>query len=260
MDHWDPLLVNAIAETRPVILFDNAGIGQSSGPVADTMKSMAANVIQFLDLIGLKQVDILGFSIGGFIAPLVYLNGPTGLVRKLIIAGSSTSAGEDVISHSEKQEEEVSKLAGAPQIPYEGCIGRLFFLPSESSQKAGRAFWERAHERGPASSGEERSKFVSEDYADGGAGLKAMVAARNSFRELENRADGSYDRLADIKIPVFIAQGSDDFMLPTYNSYLMQQKMPNARLKIFPDSGHAFLYQYAEEFARDVSQFLDGEN
>ena len=88
MDYWDPLLINTLAASRPVILFDNAGVGQSSGNVANTIKGMAQHVIDFLSLIKAKEIDLLGFSMGGQVAQLVSLNAPSGLVRKLIIAGS----------------------------------------------------------------------------------------------------------------------------------------------------------------------------
>lgn len=114
MDFWDPLLVNSIAAERPVILFDNAGVGKSTGTVPSTAREMAKHVIKFLELIQVKEVDVLGFSMGGFIAPLVHLDGPAGLVRKLVIAGSGPSAGEGVVNHSEEQNNEVGRLAGQP--------------------------------------------------------------------------------------------------------------------------------------------------
>ena len=94
----------------------------------------------------------------------------------------------------------------------------MFFYPSDSALAAGQAWWKRAHERNRDTSGEERSKFVSTNYEDGGAGIKAMGEAGSAFSDLANRADGSYDRLGEISIPVFVAQGHDDFMIPTYNS------------------------------------------
>jgi pimeloyl-ACP methyl ester carboxylesterase len=96
IDHWDPLLVHALADERPVILFDNAGIGHSTGPVDNSIPKMAEHVVEFLELINVKKVDILGFSLGGVIAPLVELNGPKGLVRKLVLTGTTPTAGADV--------------------------------------------------------------------------------------------------------------------------------------------------------------------
>lgn len=257
MDFWDPLLVNSIAAERPVILFDNAGVGKSTGTVPPTVREMAKHVIKFLDIIQVKQVDILGFSMGGFIAPLVHLDGPAGLVRKLVIAGSGPSAGEGIANHSQEQNQEVGRLAGQPTPAFDDGLDKLFFAPTPTSQAAGKAYWNRIHERDLSTSGEERSKFVSWGYEDGGAGLQSMVAALGAWGDVASRADGDFDRLADIKVPTFISQGNNDFMIPTANSFVMQQKVPDARLKIFPDSGHGFLYQYAEEFAGDVNKFLD---
>lgn len=257
MDFWDPLLVNSIAAERPVILFDNAGVGKSTGTVPSTAREMAKHVIKFLELIQVKEVDVLGFSMGGFIAPLVHLDGPAGLVRKLVIAGSGPSAGEGVVNHSEEQNNEVGRLAGQPTPGFDDGLDKLFFAPTPTSQAAGKAFWSRLQERNASTSGEERSNFVSWGYEDGGAAVMSMVAAGRAWVDLANRSDGSFDRLAHIKAPTFIAQGTDDFMIPTVNSFVLQQKVPNARLKIFPDSGHGFLYQYAEEFAGDVNRFLD---
>ncbi|KAE8445247.1 hypothetical protein EG329_013619 [Mollisiaceae sp. DMI_Dod_QoI] len=256
MDFWDPLLINTVAAQRPVILLDNAGVGQSSGSVDDTFPKMAAHVLDFLSALDIKKVDILGFSMGGYYAPLVHLNGPAGLVHHLIIAGSGTSSGEGVLENSEERNEGVKTNAAAAQVAVEN-FEWLFFGPTESSRAAARAWWGRIHERNKSTSGEERSELVSTGYADGGAGLTNMLNAFGKFVDPELRAEASYDRLGDIHIPVLIGQGKDDRMIPTVNSFVMQQKMPNATLKIFPDSGHGFLYQFAEEFADDINRFLD---
>lgn len=257
MDLWDPLLTNTLAATRPVILFDNAGVGKSNGSVAKTIEGMAQHVIDFLPLIEAREIDLLGFSMGGYIAQMVALNAPRGQIRKLIILGSGPSGGEGVINHSTEQQKQVGQLAGQPQPGYDNSLYRLFFAPSDSSQAAGQAYWKRVNERTESTSGEKRSEFVSWNYTDGGAGVQAMVAAGQAFMDPSNAAAGSLDRLGELKMPVFIGQGHDDFMIPTPNSFLMQQRLPNARLKVFPDSGHGFLYQYAEELAGDVARFLD---
>lgn len=257
MDFWDPLLINTFASARPVILFDNAGVGQSTGTVADTVKGMAQHVIDFISLLELKEIDLLGFSLGGMCAQMVALNAPSGTIRRLIIAGSTPSIGEGMIRHPPEQQQEVGKLATLAVCDYDNCFYRLFFYPSATSQEAGRAWWKRVHERNQSTSGEERSELVSTNYADGGAGLKAMIGAGQAFNDPSKRADASYDRLEELKMRVFIGQGHEDFMIPTVNSYVMQQKVPNGRLKIYPDSGHGFLYQFAEEFGKDVNDFLD---
>ncbi|KAH8800678.1 Alpha/Beta hydrolase protein [Xylogone sp. PMI_703] len=220
---------------------------------------MAQHVITFLSLLNVTQVDILGFSIGGTMAPLVYLNGPKGLVRRLILAGATVTWGPDVAYHPTERRLQVSQIASLPQESFEHQFGPLFFLKTPTSWAAGQAWYKRIYERNRSTSGEERSTRVSHGWNDEGVGLKALVSSMAAMADPEQRSDGSYDRLSEIKIPVLIGQGKDDFMLPTSNSFLLQQKLPYAWLKVFPDSGHGFLYQYAEEFAEDIRRFLAAE-
>lgn len=256
MDLWDPLLINSLAANRPAILFDNAGVGKSTGHVADTIAGMARHVLDFLKLLQIERVDLLGFSMGGYIAQMVTLNGG-GIVRRLILAGTGVSYGEDGPGHPVERQKEVGQIAGVPEPDYDSTFSKLFFYPSATSQSAGRAWWARVHERDEDTSGEPRSEVVSYKYLDGGAGVKAMVAAGQAFRDPARCSEGSYDRLNEITIPVLVANGKNDFMIPTKETFVLQQKLPDARAKIWPDSGHGFLYQFAQEFAADVGRFLD---
>src|SRR5215813_1552916 len=123
LDNWDPLVTDGLAKDRPVILFNNAGVASSSGEPADTVSAMAKHVVAFIHALGLKQVDLLGFSLGGFVAQQVVLEN-TDLIRRVVLAGTGPEGGE-----------------GMDAFIY------LFFSPSEASQAAGRAFWERRHRR-----------------------------------------------------------------------------------------------------------------
>jgi pimeloyl-ACP methyl ester carboxylesterase len=216
---------------------------------------MAAHVIECLDLLKIKEVDILGFSLGGVVAPLVELNGPPGLVRKLVLAGTTATAGPDM--EAGVTDEGVHKHAFG-SVPAREDLLYLFFEPTETSQAAGRSWWDRIHERSKDTSGEDRKGYVSEEMADGGAGMMALIIALTKARDVAYAAEGSYNRLGDIKIPVLVAQGHRDVMTPTVNSYQLSQKLPNAWLLIYPDSGHGFLFQFPEHFAKQVNEFLDG--
>lgn len=217
---------------------------------------MAAHVIEFLSLINVKEVDILGFSLGGVVAPFVELNGPRGLVRKLVLAGTSATAGKDIVPSM--HDEYVMQNAGTSVLTVQNFLN-LFFKPSETSQAAGKAWWDRIHVRTKETSGEDRVGYVSEGMADGGAGITALVEAFAKAGDIANAKDGSYDRLGDIKVPTLVANGFEDIMVPTINSFHLSQKIPNAFLITYPDAGHGFLFQYAELFAKQVNDFLDNK-
>ncbi|KAF2181804.1 alpha/beta-hydrolase [Zopfia rhizophila CBS 207.26] len=207
IDKVDPHLINILSRTRPT--------------AAD-----------FLSLLGEKEVDILGFSMGGFVAQLLALNADSKVlkVRKLILGGTTASAGANIIPSPNS--ERVGQVAGAAEITAQ-TFQTLFFHENESGRKACQDWWKRVRER-------------SNGYADGGAGIQAQAAVLSNWSnpEMSQGEDGSYERLRELDIPVLVANGSDDFIVPTVNSFHIQQRVPNAKLIVYPDSGHGFLYQY----------------
>lgn len=207
MDKWDPLLVNTLAAYRPVILFDYAGVGFSTGEVATSIRQSANDVIQFLQLIHEEEVDILGFSIGGFVAQLIALNPDlkTLRVRKLILAGTEPSAGPDTLATPHK---DVLVWAGAKDLTLE-TFQVLFFPRNTKGKAAAEAWWARLHERTPSTSGEEVSKWLSDGFDDEGKGLQAQGAQLAAFAnpETSQGLEGSYGRLEELKLPVLVANG-----------------------------------------------------
>lgn len=207
MDKWDPLLVNTLAAGRTVILVDYAGVGFSTGEVATTIRKSAEDITQFLKLIGETEVDILGFSIGGYVAQLIALNAdPSKLrVRKLILAGTGTSSGPDVPA---SPNDDVGAVATCPE-PTVDTFKTLFFPKNSVGDAAAEAWWVRLHERGPATSGEKLSQWLSFGHKDQGNGMMAQIAQLQNIAQAETTKglDGAYDRLHELKMPVLIAQG-----------------------------------------------------
>ena len=236
MDDWDPAVVDALAAERRVILFDNAGIGLSTGETPDSIKGMADRVAEFIRLIEFKQVDLLGFSLGGYVAQTVTLDHPD-LVRRLVLAGTGPGGGEGIVLAGP----EIRRVSGRPVLGLEEYL-YLFFSPSDASQAAGRRYWDRVNERGP-----EREPPVSEST------IKAQVAALVAWSQGKGSA---FPRLGEIKQPVLVANGHNDVMVPTINSFVMAQKIKDATLIIYPDSGHGFLFQYPGTFTQHVLNFL----
>src|SRR6202166_2154878 len=227
MDYWDPTVADGLARDREVILFDNAGVSGSSGEVPTTFERMGADAIAFSRALGLKKVDVLGFSIGGMVAQEFTLQAPD-LVRKLILVGTGPRGGEGMASLTTV----AKRIFGATYDPPEHLWLTVLFSPSEAAQAAGREFLKR-----------EGNDKVS----------PAQVEAMENWGVQQK---GSYDYLKTIKQPTLVVNGSNDIIMPTVNSFIMQQNMPNAQLIIYPDSNHGAHHMYPELFVRHVSMFL----
>ncbi|USP76535.1 hypothetical protein yc1106_03809 [Curvularia clavata] len=239
MDLIDPLLLNSIGATRSLILLDNAGCGHSSGSIQPTIQGAAATIVAFLSAINVPKVDVIGFSMGGFTAQVLALDYPH-LVRKLVLAGTQSA----YTTGFTPPDPDVMATAGRPSPTLDTMLG-LFFYPSETSKALGKAWWNRLEER--AVDGEQRTTFVDE------AGGQAQSAAIGKFV-----SDGEFfarmERLDTLE--VLITNGKADIMTPTPNSWLMQQRLKNAELHLYPDSGHGHLYQFPEKYAKQLDLFL----
>ncbi|UKZ74895.1 hypothetical protein TrVFT333_002565 [Trichoderma virens FT-333] len=174
----------------------------------------------------------------------------------LVLCGTGPSAGAESVP--------TPNMAGV--LEYSGAkhmelpqMRILFFPMTKEGEYAAQAYWERIHERGVESSGEEYVKFLSDGLTDGGDGMNTMRNGITEFftPETSQGLNGSYDRLAELKMPVLVANGHDDYMLPTVNSWVIQQKVPNETLIVYPRSGHGFLFHFPTQFGRDVLNFLE---
>jgi pimeloyl-ACP methyl ester carboxylesterase len=238
LDNWDPQVTDGLAQDRSVILFNNAGVASSSGQAANTVAGMATHVIAFVDALGLAKIDLLGFSMGGFIAQQVTLDRPH-LVRRLILAGTGPKGGEDMVAYPP----EVTAQATI-EIPTEESFLYLFFEPTVTSQAAGRAFWQR------------RTVRKDQDTPSSLSSMAAQAAAIGAWGKIPQK--DRYATLKTIRQPTLVVNGTHDMVVPTINSYILQQHLPNATLIIYPDSGHGAIFQFSELFVREAQFFLNG--
>ena len=237
LDGWDPALVDDIAEQREVILFDGAGVGLSTGTTPATFRDSGRDALAFIDALGLAQVDLFGFSIGGFVAQEVTLQRPH-LVRRLILAGTGPEGGREMHGWDDEPRSHAMKdVQGADDILY------LFFGPSEKSQLKGKEFVGRIFTR------TEGRDTVPDLFARDAQADAAIAWGIRDFAKL--------DRLQNISAPTLVANGDHDIMIPTVNSYLLAGHIPHAQLSIYPDANHGFLFQYPHEFAAEVNTFLN---
>lgn len=235
MDFWDPTVVDGFAHHRPVILFDNVGVGSSGGLTPPTVRAMANDAAAVIAALGLAQVDLLGFSLGGFVAQAVASDHPH-VVRRLILAGTGPEGGEGI-------DQLGAVLArGQATSPTEPRL-YLFFDDSEVSQRAGGAFIER-----------QALRVTERDPNSTDQAVDAQFAAIVSWGGTPPSEAGAH--LRQVTQPVLVVNGKSDVMVPTLNSYTLFQQLPDARLVLYPDSGHGALFQYADAFVREGLQFL----
>jgi pimeloyl-ACP methyl ester carboxylesterase len=236
LDHWDPAVTNGLAGTREVILFNNAGVASSSDETPSSFQEMGANAIAFIRALGLAQVDILGFSIGGMVAQEIALQAPE-LVRKLILVGTGPRGADMSTSQS-------SSIFARSYEPAEHLWLKVHFSPSQASQAAGLAFLERKLRR------QDRDPLVGQQTIDA---QLAAIGEYMAYLEVDNHLD----YLKTIRQPTLVVQGSNDVIIPTYNSFVLQQTLPNAQLILYPDSNHGSFYQYPELFVAQANLFLE---
>jgi len=236
LDSWDPALIDALATGRRVVTFDNAGVGGSGGTTPDTIEQMARDAIAFLTAMEFGQADVLGFSIGSFVAQQIALVRPA-IVRRLVLASSAPKGAAGMHGWAA----EVMDAVGTPHTAPEGYLD-VFFARSASSLQAGREALRRLYAR-----------TDDRDEATTWATREAQYDAVCAWGIPEHAL---LERLSALGMPVFVANGdSDPMILPRY-SYLLAGLIPDARLKIYPDSAHGFLFQHHAEFAADVGAFL----
>ncbi len=236
LDNWDPALIDALAADRRVVAFDNAGVGGTTGATPNTVEAMARDAIAFIDAIGLERVDLLGFSLGSFVAQEIALIRPD-LMRRLVLASSAPQGAVGMHGWAP----EVIGAVGTPETSPADYLS-VFFAPTDTSRKAGQE-----------AAGRIFGRTANRDVPTSWQTRQAQYDAVCTWG-IPNHA--VLERVTAIQLPVFVANGdSDPMILPRY-SHLLAGLLPDARITIYADSAHGFLFQHHAEFAADVHAFL----
>lgn len=234
LDDWDPRVIDGIAAQRRVIAFDNRGVGASGGLVPNTIEAMGRDAIAFIRALGLKQVDLLGFSLGGGVAQMIALQAPE-LVRRVVLAGTGPRGGGGI--------DEINRIAIIAYLKAALTLSDprnfLFFPRTPAGKRAAKDYFSRLKERT-----EDRDKPIS------------LQARRAQLKAIQAAGRSAPDDLSRITQPVFVANGDRDLMVDSRLSADMARRLPNARLTIYPDSGHGGVFQHHRDFVPAVLDFL----
>jgi pimeloyl-ACP methyl ester carboxylesterase len=237
LDNWDPSLIDALARGRRVVTFDNAGVGGSSGRTPSTISQMAHDAIAFIEALELDVVDLLGFSIGSFVAQEIALIRPA-VLRRVVLASSAPRGAAGMHGWAP----EVIGAVGARARNPDGYLD-VFFTRSAASRQAGVETLGRLTAR--------------HEDRDAQTAWQTRQAQYDAVCDWGIPDHGQLQRVSAIDMPVFVANGDDDRMILPHFSYLLAGLIPQARMKIYPDAAHGFLFQQHAEFAADVNAFLD---
>jgi len=242
LDNWDPAVTDPLASGREVILFDNAGVGRSTGDVPGTIAGMTEHPMAFLDGLGIQTCDVIGYSLGGMVALQMVQERPS-IFRRMILVGTAPRGGEDIM-HLEKPS--LAKRIQDPTNRGYDVLKKIFFTASAASQAAGEAFIRRISQR--------------KDDLDPPSGPKVAAAQIAAFREWEAFKGERFADLKAIRQPALVVNGVHDEMIPVLNSYRLSENLPNAALLTYPDAGHGSLFQYPEAFTRHAAAFLSSDS
>jgi len=234
LDNWDPAVTNELAKKHPIILFDNKGVGSSEGKTPESVAEMANDAIDFINALGLEKVDLLGFSLGGFIAQNLAERYPQ-QIRKVILAGTGPKGGEGIT-------ELLTVINNGMVDGPEKILRNIFFTKTTAGRAAGEQFLQRLQLR-------KANRDTPSSEATVNAQAKAIIT-------YGYETDAAYHQLLNIKQPVLIVNGTEDLIVPSVNSFTLSRHLINSKLILWSDSGHGGLFQYHQDFVNEVEVFL----
>lgn len=234
LDNWDPRIIDGIAAKHHVVIFDNRGVGASTGEPAKSIEQMADDAITFIQAKGFKQVDLFGFSMGGMISQEIVLKQPQ-LIRKMILSGTGPAGGTGISTVGRVSNWDLVRGMATRQDPKV----YLFFTRTGNGKAAAKEFVQRINERT-----ENRDKEIT------------LTAYRAQLKALKKWGNKKPTDLSIIQQPVLVANGDHDRMVTTVNTYDLAKRLPNSSLIIYPDAGHGGIFQFNQDFVKQSLTFL----
>jgi pimeloyl-ACP methyl ester carboxylesterase len=236
LDNWDPAFTDALADAGEIILVDPPGVGASTGAPKHTVAETAHSVLGFMDALNLREIDLLGYSLGGFVAQDLALLRPWA-IRRLVLVGTGPRGAPGMHGWRDNIQESSRHDEGSPE-----DLLYIFYAQTDTSQAKGKEslgrIFQRTEDRDPTPT------------------LAVREAQYDAVLEWGIPDHSALQRLTGISCPTLILQGDNDLMIPTQQSHLMAGLIPDAKIKIYPDANHGSIFQYPAEAAEDVKAFL----
>ncbi|WP_278377362.1 alpha/beta fold hydrolase [Sphingobium yanoikuyae] len=234
LDNFDPPIVEGLAAERPVYTINYRGIGSSGGKAPLSVAAMAEDMIAAIRALGLNEIDLIGFSLGGFVAQQILLDAPD-LVRRVILTGTGPAGGVGI----DKVGAISWPLILKGLLTFRDPKTYLFFTASATSRRAAKAFLGRLN--------------IRKNDRDKAVGLGAF---ERQLKAIEAWGRQAPQPLETISQPVLIANGDHDIMVPSENSRGLARRIPGAELILYPDAGHGGIFQFHEAFLSKAREFL----
>ncbi|MFC6205978.1 alpha/beta fold hydrolase [Levilactobacillus tongjiangensis] len=235
LDNWDPTVIDGLAQEHHLILPDYQGVGGSGGKAAPTIQGMAKEIREFIHALGFKQIDLFGFSMGGFVAQEVINQEPT-LIRRALLTGTGPRGGQGIRNVTKISDKSLAKAI----FTFTDVKTYLFFTRTNNGKHEAAEFLKRI-----------KTRQTNRDRSIGWPAYRTQLKAINQWGS-EQPIDFS-----KLEIPVLVANGDHDAMVPTKpNSYDLAKAFPNSKLVIYPDAGHAGVFQFSADFVKQANQFL----
>ncbi|MFC8800708.1 alpha/beta fold hydrolase [Promicromonospora sp. NPDC057138] len=234
LDNWDPRIVDAIAQNRHVVTFDNRGVGASTGSVPDDVEMMADDAYTFIKALGFDTIDVFAFSLGGMVAQDLVVKHPE-LVRKLVLTGTGPRGGKDIDKVVGTTYWDILRATLTRSDPKEF----LFFNRNATGKPAAKAFVQRLQER-----------TIDRDQD------MALKGFRTQLKAIAKYGRSAPSDLSKVTQPTLIANGDNDRMVPSVLSEDLHRRIKGSELVMYPDSGHGGIFQYHEKFAPLAAEFL----
>jgi pimeloyl-ACP methyl ester carboxylesterase len=230
IDDWPPGLIAALALRDRVIVFDNEGIGLTtlrSGAL--TITRMSDDAFSFIAALHLRRLDVMGWSMGGFIAQALAVRHPS-VIAKLVLSATAPGTGTGVLPSG--------PVIGALRSGGQGAL-RYLFPPDEATFAAAYT-----------------KQITSYPHFYLTPGRTVTLQLQASTRWLAGR-DAAGRRVGRLRLPTLIGDGRDDVILPTANSVRLAHLIRNSRLKLYPDAGHGFIFQDERDWVATIERYLD---